>query len=182
MKKIDISKWKEFQIDTLFTVSRPASRSVKKYYDGNVPFVSSGNFNNGIDSYKKPLENENLDKGNCITVSPVDGSAFYQEVDFLGRGGGGSSIILLYNDNLNKLNGLFLASVINKTLKRLYEYNDMGSSESIKKEKIKLPIKQDGTPDWVYMENFIKCLYSREREREYKSCINLLRAIYKNKD
>ena len=162
MKKIDISKWKEFQIDTLFTVSRPASRSVKKYYDGNVPFVSSGNFNNGIDSYKKPLENENLDKGNCITVSPVDGSAFYQEVDFLGRGGGGSSIILLYNDNLNKLNGLFLASVINKTLKRLYEYNDMGSSESIKKEKIKLPIKQDGTPDWVYMENFIKCLYSRE--------------------
>ena len=100
MKKIDISKWKEFQIDTLFTVSRPASRSVKKYYDGNVPFVSSGNFNNGIDSYKKPLENENLDKGNCITVSPVDGSAFYQEVDFLGRGGGGSSIILLYNLSL----------------------------------------------------------------------------------
>ena len=72
---------------------------------------------------------------------------------------------MLYNDNLNKLNGLFLASVINKTLKRLYEYNDMGSSESIKKEKIKLPIKQDGTPDWFYMENFIKCLYSRERER-----------------
>lgn len=165
MKKIDISKWKEFQIDTLFTVSRPASRSVKKYDDGDIPFVSSGNFNNGIDSYKKQFENENLDKGNCITVSPVDGSAFYQEIDFLGRGGGGSSIIILYNDNLNKLNGLFLASVINKTLKRLYEYNDMGSLETIKKEKIKLPIKQDETPDWAYMENFIKFLYSKEKER-----------------
>ena len=165
MKKIDIDKWKEFQIDTLFQISRPSSRSIKKYDDGDVPFVSSGNFNNGVDSYKKPLDNDVLDKGNCITVSPVDGSTFYQEIDFLGRGGGGSSIILLYNDNLNKMNGLFLASVINKTLKRLYEYNDMGSSESIKKEKIKLPVKENGNPNWEYMENFIKRLYSRERER-----------------
>ena len=164
MKKIDIDKWKEFQIDTLFQISRPSSRSIKKYDDGDVPFVSSGNFNNGVDSYKKPLDNDVLDKGNCITVSPVDGSNFYQEIDFLGRGGGGSSIILLYNDNLNKMNGLFLASVINKTLKRLYEYNDMGSSESIKKEKIKLPVKENGNPNWEYMENFIKRLYSRERE------------------
>lgn len=37
----------------------------------------------------------------------------------------------------------------------------MGSSESIKKEKIKLPAKQDGNPDWTHMENFIKSLYSR---------------------
>ncbi|MGU9293711.1 hypothetical protein ACV3ZF_13855, partial [Clostridium perfringens] len=108
----------------MFNIVRPSSRSVKKYEDGNVPFVSSGNFNNGVDSYKIPFNHEKLDKGNCITVSPVDGSSFYQELDFLGRGGGGSSIILLYNENLNKLNGLFIASVINKTLKRLYDYSD----------------------------------------------------------
>ncbi|QOW61039.1 restriction endonuclease subunit S [Treponema pedis] len=164
MNKIDISGWKEFSIVPLFSVERPNSRTVKNYEEGDTPFVSSGNFNNGVDSYRKPLENEKLDKGNCITVSPVDASTFYQEVDFLGRGGGGSSIILLYNDNLNKMNGLFLASVIRKTLKRLYEYNDMGSSESIKKEKIKLPVTKDGNPDWEYMESFIKRLYSRERE------------------
>ena len=56
------------------------------------------------DIYQKEI----LDKGNCITVSPVDGSAFYQEKDFLGRGGAGSSIILLYNENLNKYNGYLL--------------------------------------------------------------------------
>ena len=38
----------------------------------------------------------------------------------------------------------------------------MGSSESIKKEKIKLSAKQDGNPDWTYMENFIIYLYSRQ--------------------
>lgn len=168
--KINSNKWKFFQIDDLFRISRPNSRSVKKYEEGDIPFVSSGNFNNGVDSYRKALNNENLDKGNCITISPVDGSSFYQEVDFLGRGGGGSSIILLYNDNLNKLNGLFLSSVINKTLKKLYEYNNMGNSKSIRKEKIKLPTLEDGTPDWQYMDNYIfkikekyhkKILYSK---------------------
>ena len=155
LKKVDTIKWKDFRIDDLFNIVRPSSRSVKKYEDGNVPFVSSGNFNNGVDSYKIPFNHEKLDKDNCITVSPVDGSSFYQELDFLGRGGGGSSIILLYNENLNKLNGLFIASVINKTLKRLYDYSDMGSSETIKKEKIKLPVTNDGIPDWAYMEDYI---------------------------
>lgn len=154
-KKVNTKEWKEFEINTLFIIKRPDARSAKKYEDGKIPFVSSGNFNNGIDSYKKPFEDEALDKGNCITVSPVDGSTFYQENDFLGRGGGGSSIILLYNDNLNKLNGLFLSTIINKTLKKLYEYNNMGNSETIKKEKIKLPITTENKPDWSYMEKFI---------------------------
>lgn len=54
-----------------------------------------------------------MDKGNCITVSPVDGSAFYQETDFLGRGGAGSSILMLYNADINKYSGLFLSSTTN---------------------------------------------------------------------
>lgn len=153
--KIDVSNWKKFEIEKLFIIERPQSRSVKKYMDGDVPFVSSGNYNNGVDSYKKPIGNEELDKGNCITVSPVDGSTFYQPQDFLGRGGGGSSIMLLYNEKLNRLNGLFIASVIEKCLRIKYQYNDMGSSESIKKEKIFLPAINDETPDWNYMESFI---------------------------
>lgn len=154
-KKVNTKEWKEFEINTLFIIKRPDTRSAKKHEDGEIPFVSSGSFNNGIDSYKEPFEAETLDKGNCITVSPVDGSTFYQENDFLGRGGGGSSIILLYNDNLNKLNGLFLSTIINKTLKKLYEYNNMGNSKTIKKEKIKLPITAKNEPDWSYMEKFI---------------------------
>jgi putative N-6 DNA methylase len=164
MKKINIQDWKEFKINSIFDIKRPASRSVKKYDEGNIPFVSSGNYNNGIDSYRIPLNNELLDEGNCITVSPVDGSTFYQETDFLGRGGGGSSILLLYNQNINKDVGLFLSTVIRSTLTRKYQYNDMGSSESIKEEYIKLPVDINGEPDWEYMERYVKQLYARERE------------------
>lgn len=162
MNKLDISKWDEFVIGELFTIKRPKSRTIKEYNDGSVPFVSSGNFNNGIDKFVTPIDNENLDIGNCITISPVDGSCFYQVADFLGRGGGGSSIILLYNKNLNKNNGLFVSIIINRTLSKLYEYNDMGNSSSIKKEKIKLPVKNNEV-DWGYMENFISEIYNEQK-------------------
>ncbi|MBF0710177.1 MULTISPECIES: restriction endonuclease subunit S [unclassified Gemella] len=170
---IDITKWKKFQISSLFQIKRPAPRSVKKYNDGSIPFVSSGNYNNGVDSYRMPLDNELLEKGNCITVSPVDGSTFYQPTDFLGRGGAGSSILLLYNDKLTKYTGLFLAAIIRGTLTRKYQYNDMGSSESIKLEYIKLPVNIKNEIDWEYMERYVKQLYARERK--FRPCYDLFR-------
>lgn len=72
--------------------------------------------------------------------------------------------MLLYNDNLNKFNGLFIASVIRESLKIKYQYNDMGSSDSIKKENILLPALDDETPDWNFMEEAMKRLETRERE------------------
>lgn len=159
--KININGWKEFVISDLFDIKRPTSRSQSSYNSGNVPFVASGNYNNGVLKYLEPKVGEKLDKGNCITVSPVDGSTFYQKQDFLGRGGAGSSIILLYNEELNQQNGLFIATVIRKVCNK-YLYNDMGSKESISKEKIKLPATGDGNPDWKFMSEYIDNLKNKE--------------------
>lgn len=163
MNKIDTSSWKEFKIGDLFMVSRPASRSQADYENGNIPFVASGNYNNGVLKYLQPKENEKLEKGNCITVSPVDGSSFYQKDDFLGRGGAGSSIILLYNDNLNLYNGYFIATVIRNVCSK-YLYNNMGNKDSIKEEKIKLPVDDTGNPNWLYMEEYMTNLETRVSE------------------
>ena len=157
MKQIDTKQWKEFVIKNLFTVKRPSARSQANYEDGDVPFVASGNFNNGVLKYLQPKENEILDSGNCITVSPIDGSSFYQEDDFLGRGGAGSSIILLYNPNLNLYNGYFIATVI-RTVCRKYAYSDMANKDTIGAEKIKLPVDETGNPDFSYMESYMKNL------------------------
>ncbi|WP_159436113.1 restriction endonuclease subunit S [Anaerosalibacter sp. Marseille-P3206] len=156
-RKLDVSNWGEYKIEDVFPdIKRPAARSVKDYFLGDVPFISSGNYNNAVDSYCEPLPDEQLEKGNCISVSPVDGSTFYQPVDFLGRGGAGSSIILLYNDQLNEYNGLFISAVIRSFLSKKYAYGDMGNSTTIKKEFIKLPQTENGDVDWGYMEEFIK--------------------------
>ena len=155
MKQIDTKQWKEFIIKDLFTVKRPSARSQAN--DGDIPFVASGNFNNGVLKYLEPKKDEILDAGNCITVSPIDGSSFYQEDDFLGRGGAGSSIILLYNPNLNLYNGYFIATVI-RTVCRKYAYSDMANKDTIGAEKIKLPVDETGNPDFSYMESYMKNL------------------------
>ena len=155
MSKIDTSKWEEFKISSLFTVKRPAARSQSKYEDGEIPFVASGNYNNGVLKHLTPKSGETLDKGNCITVSPIDGSAFYQKDDFLGRGGAGSSIILLYNDKLNEYSGYFIATVIRAVCKKYY-YSDMANKDVIAEETIKLPVDENHQPDFSYMESYMK--------------------------
>ncbi len=153
---INISEWKEFKIGSLFDISRPISRSQLNYEEGEVPFVASGNFNNGVLKYVTAKENEVLDKGNSITISPVDGSCFYQKKDFLGRGGAGSSIIILKNKNLNEYNGLFISTIISKVCSK-YSYTNMANKDLIKDEIIKLPSKNEN-PDWDYMEKYIKSI------------------------
>ena len=147
--------WKAFLIGDLFEVKRPKPRSEKQYQDGKVPFIASGNANNGAIRLCAPKESESLESGNCITVSPVDGSAFYQGVDFLGRGGAGSSILLLYNSSINRHSGLFIARMVQTACSK-YCYGKMGSQETIKREKIMLPACSDGRPDYAFMESYVK--------------------------
>ncbi len=174
--KINITGWKEFTIYEVFgNPEKPASRSFDSYNDGNVPFVSSGNYNNGIKGFVEPKKNEIVDKGNCITVSAVDGSTFYQPVDFLGRGGGGSSINILRNDKLNKYSGLFMAAVIGKTMRK-YKFADMCSAKYLVKEKIKLPVNEKNEVDYIYMENYIKAIEKSQETEANK----LFEAFNKN--
>lgn len=162
MNKICIKDWKEFRIDALFTICKPAPRVQTQYEDGNVPFVASGSENNGVQKYCTPLQNDILEKGNCITVSPVDGYAFYQESDFLGRGGAGSSINILRNDKLNKYNALFLCTIIRRVCSK-YSYNQMCSASKLSAEKITLPITNSGEPDYFYMEEYMKSIIKKQR-------------------
>lgn len=157
MAKIDTSGWKEFKIGKLFEIRRPVARSQAKYEDGNIPFVASGNFNNGVTKWCKPKDDEVLDAGNCITVSPIDGSAFYQAKLFLGRGGAGSAILMLHNAGLTELSGLFVSSVIRQSLTK-YTYSDQLNSKTIEDEMIRLPVDTSGEPDWAYMDEYMSAV------------------------
>ena len=73
-------KWKEFIIGNIFDVKSTKTRELKKYTDGTIPFVSGTSINNGVEKFVST--NENLENGNCITVSSLDCSAFYQKKRF----------------------------------------------------------------------------------------------------
>lgn len=188
LNKVDINEWKGFVISRLFEIKSPAERSIKTYNRGAVPYVSSGKMNNGIISYLEPKDDEELEMGNAITVSPLDGSSFYQEDDFLGRRGAGSAISMLYNENLSKYSALFICTIIKISAKK-FDYNDALTGDNLEKLIINLPVlhNEDGliyidiekkysddgyVPDWEYMSRYMEDIESKAQNR-----IDLLRGI-----
>lgn len=147
--------WALFHVGELFDVRRPVARNKDDYEPGRVPFVASGAQNNGVMRFCTQRPGEQLDVKLCITVSPVDGSAFFQPFDFLGRGGAGSSVLMLYNDCINEYSGLFLARMISQTCSK-YTYGRMGNKDGIKRETLLLPVDSEGQPDYAYMEQYVK--------------------------
>ena len=152
---LDKLHWEAVRIGDIFTITRPLPRSQNEYSRGNVPFVASGSSNNGVINCFCPLKGEQLDKGGCITVSPIDGSSFFHPYDFLGRGGAGSSILILRSNQINQFSGQFIAKMISQTCSK-YSYGHMGNAKNIKRELIQLPTAEDNTPDFEYMETYIK--------------------------
>lgn len=162
---LDEKEWREFRIGNLFEVSRPSARNKDSYELGDIPLVASGSMNNGVMKLCMPLEGETLDKGCCITVSPVDGSTFFQPLDFLGRGGAGSSILILRCEELNLYCGQFIARAVQQTCSK-YTYGHMGNKDSIKRERIMLPVTESDEPDYEYMEQYSKNMMLR-KYRQY---------------
>lgn len=161
---LDKKEWGEFYIGDLFTVSRPKARNKDDYDFGDIPFVASGAVNNGVMKCCNAKPGESLDKGNCITVSPVDGSTYYQPMDFLGRGGAGSSILMLRSDWLNLYLGQFVARAVRQTCSK-YTYGHMGNKDGIKRERIMLPVTDGGRPDYEYMEQYVKNMMLHKYEQ-----------------
>lgn len=161
---ININSWKGFKIGDIFKIKRPQRRIYSDYEPGDTPFVSSGDNNNGVIGYVNPKNNDIIDQGNCISISPVDGKALYQPSDFLGRGGGGSSIFLLYNPNLNEYNGIFIATIITKLLTK-HEFKNMANSTTIINESILLPCDKNGVPDFEYMARYIQTLQDKTSKK-----------------
>lgn len=159
--ELNEKEWSEFRLGDLFEVRRPKARNKDDYEVGDIPFVASGAMNNGVMKYCQVKSEEKLDRENCITVSPVDGSSFYQPMDFLGRGGAGSSIIILRNDDLNLFRGEFMARMIKQTCSK-YNYGHMGNKDSIKREQIMFPVDDAGNPDYNYMEQYSKNMLLRK--------------------
>lgn len=162
-RKIDTIYWKEFVIENIFSVSRPPARLATEFEKGDIPFVASGNENNGVEKYVA-AKDEILDKKGCISVSPVDGSCFYQPFDFLGRGGAGSSIILLRDEKMKQYSALYVCSILRKICNK-YNYSNMGSASKLKQEKILLPATPAGEPDWRYMEMYMRGVEAIAKEK-----------------
>jgi hypothetical protein len=105
---------------------------------------------------KAACDKDLITKGNCI-VFICDGQGSvgysnYMDADFIGS----TTLSAGYNAKLNKYNGLFLVAVLDLERPK-YSYGRK-YRKYLSETKIKLPVDNNGGPDWQFMENYIKAL------------------------
>jgi len=149
---IDTSTWKEFCVGELFscetTLGIPSKNDLE---DGNINYITRSAADNGFSGTCGNEDQRN--KGNCITIGAEGFVAFWQNDDFVA----GNKVYALRHPNMNEINGLFVCSALNALSDR-YSFADARVLDKIKVEIIKLPATSDGQPDWDYMESYMKAI------------------------
>lgn len=159
--KLNTDEWKWFNYTDLFRISGSKTtplEDLEGYGKGEYPYVTTQAVNNGVEGYF----NYCTEKGGVLTIdSAVLGFCSYQEKDFSASD---HVEVLTPLFKMNKYIALFLTTIINKEQYR-YSYGRKCSQIKLRKSRIKLPVTPEGTPDWQFMEDYIKSLpYSKNLE------------------
>lgn len=148
--------WKVFLISDIFFVSGTTTTKPSDLINfGKTPRITCASLNNGIDNFYENLPTEN---GGVITVeSATFGCVLYQSCNFIAT----DHVEKLELKNckyIDKFLGLFLVTAIKFAISGKYGYGYKFSQTRIKKQKIMLPIDNNGDPDFQYMRNYMKNL------------------------
>lgn len=162
---LNIVDWKHFSVDEIFERFEPTKgTTTDSLLPGKeIPYIAAKHKNNGLDMMCSYEGNEDfISEGNCIVFIQIGagsaGYALYQGYDFIGMQG---KTICGYNSQMNKYSGLFLATILSKERPK-FSFGRSWTGTRLYNTKILLPAisNSDGSysPDWEYMEKYIKSL------------------------
>ena len=158
---MNIHKWKEFRVGDLFEIRRGLCNDASSLDEGNdIYYVGAKKDDNGIIS-KVAYDNSLISKGNCIACicdgAGSVGYATYQNKDFIGT----VNLRLLYHEALTTETALFIVPVLDRERVK-YSFGRKWGTH-LDDTVIKLPATSKGSPDWNFMENYIKSLPYSDR-------------------
>lgn len=155
IEKLEDKEWKDFKIKEIFPSIQRGKRLTKaNQVGGLIPYVSSTSMNNGVDNFIE--YSHGMRKfGNCLSLanSGSVGACFYEPFDFIAS----DHVTHLKNEDLNQYVYLFASSLLNR-LSSKYNFNREINDKRLSRETIILPVKEDETPDYEYMEQYVKNL------------------------
>lgn len=168
LKPFKALKWAAFAIDEIFTISAGKRLTKDSMDKGNIPFIGASDSNNGITNWIGTI-NASFDK-NVLGVN-YNGSVvenFYHSYgcvfsDDVKR-------LHLKNSADNKYTLLFCKTVILQQ-KVKYTYGYKFNGQRMERQKILLPIDENGNPDYHYMEQYGKTLM-RQKYQQYLDYIS----------
>lgn len=186
LNKMQLSdrEWKEFYIggeNGLFKLESTSSGIDKNKLNpvsGDIPYITRTDNDNGIDLFinNKQTDKYKLDVKNVITIGLDTQTVFYQPHEFYT----GQNIQVLSNDCLNKYNAKFICRLLKLQLKKFNWGGNGATLGRLKRTKIMLPVNGSGSPDYAFMEDYVKDQDNRKRQ-EYIAYIkkNITKLEYK---
>lgn len=152
----DTSTWGKMKVSDLFTVSTSKDPNLQNSNKGVTPYISSSSENNGLTAF---VDTKASQKPNTMTIARNGsvGSTFFQPVPYAASPDDVRILTPKRETDLNVYSALFIKTVIEQE-KYKYAYGRKLGTKRIEKMEIKLPITIQGTPDFEYMERYIKSL------------------------
>lgn len=145
------TEWKEFYISDVAEIVSGRDIYETERVEGLTPYATASAQNNGI-RYFVNNTNETLENG-CISVNRNGsvGYAFYHDYSALF----GNDCRKLRPKIKSKYISLFITTQITAQREK-YGYGYKMGTERLKRQKILLPVKSNGTPDYKFMESYMK--------------------------
>lgn len=166
MSKIDTSKWEPFVVGSLFykldlkitkdNFNKAMDVSTEKTKEFSLPLVNAKHFDNGIMYYGRECDFESaemtLDVVKNGAIATGDVYAQPQKTGVLWD----AYLIKPFKDISSERVLLYLATVLEKTIKDKFSYDDKCIWEKVKKLTVMLPVDENHQPDFSYMESYMK--------------------------
>lgn len=171
-KSIEIKSvaWAEFFLKDIFPcVQRGKRLTREKQTEGNTPYVSSSALNNGVDNFIGNTSGVRKFK-NCLSLanSGSVGSCFYEPFEFVAS----DHITHLKKEALSPYQYLFISTMLNR-LSEKYNFNREINDTRISREKILLPIDENGKPNYTLMEQYAKHIVFKKYDSYIEYCKTL---------
>lgn len=162
-------EWGQFKLSSIFKIENCKCSKVADLQTGKIPYVGATNRNNGVMSFVKSVQNLKT-KGNCIAfICDGEGSvgySIYKKEDFIGS----TTVKVGRSPFLNKYVGIFITTIAD-TVRSKYNFGFKRNSTHLKNEILILPINSQGSPDYEFMENYMRAK-EQEKTNAYKNYIS----------
>ncbi len=153
-KSLCTDNWKHFEICKLFKVDKGQRLTKADQKEGAINYVGASAFNNGITNHIGNKECLNPAGTISVCYNGSIGESFYQDAPYWATD---DVNVLTPQFEINQYIALFVCAVIkNESVK--YAFNNKWTKEIMEKSLIPLPVADDGTPDFQFMEEYIKSL------------------------
>ncbi len=160
--------WNQFKMDEIFTINSGVRLTKVNMKPGKIPFIGATDSNNGITQFTS-TKNASLDS-NVLGVN-YNGSVvenFYHPYEAVFSDDVKRLKLKNYQNNQHVL--LFMKAVILQQ-KVKYAYGYKFNATRMKEQIIHLPTKEDGSPDYKFMEQYMKRIENNIIEQTKKETI-----------